>query len=160
MQLITVWKPDGWRNFARTSTIRQGQVGLKQWILGHTPSHRGKSSSSTQGVSGKLGIILFSEMHHPYDQAKSIWDCWIVSRITKILQNLLFTLVDNSKCSLFHGLLPLTGNYVHFIWSVPQKELIIENSFQSHHIPNLPTFTSILDMTLHASDGEAPGLEL
>ena len=42
--------------------------------------------SSTQRVSGKLRISQSSVVHHLHDLSKSIWSCWIMLHISKILQ--------------------------------------------------------------------------
>ena len=41
--------------------------------------------SSTWKVSGELGILLSSVVHHFYNFDKSIQSCWIVPHIIKIL---------------------------------------------------------------------------
>ena len=49
--------------------------------------------SSTQGVSGELGISQSSVVCHLNDLGKSIQSCQIVPHATKILQNFWLTLV-------------------------------------------------------------------
>ena len=49
--------------------------------------------SSTRRVSGELGISQSNIIHHLHDHSKSIWSCWILPHITKILQNFWLPLI-------------------------------------------------------------------
>ena len=48
-------------------------------------------------ISGEFGISQSSKVLHLPNLDKSIWHCWIVSHITKILQNFWFVLKDKNK---------------------------------------------------------------
>ena len=45
-------------------------------------------ASSPLSISGKIGILHSSVVHHLPDFSKSIQSCWIVAYFTKILENL------------------------------------------------------------------------
>ena len=48
------------------------------------PCHRG---NSTQRISSELGISQSNVVCYLHDLGRSIWNCWIVLHVTKILQN-------------------------------------------------------------------------
>ena len=54
-------------------------------------------------VSGELGISLLNIFFHFHDISKSIQSCWIVSHVTKILQNFWLNLVHDKAVCHFYG---------------------------------------------------------
>ena len=78
MQFITVYCPDGSRNFtwvARISMIRYGQAGLKLDSDAKLQVKETNPASSTWGVSGEIGISQSSVIHHFHNFGKSIKSC-------------------------------------------------------------------------------------
>ena len=68
---------------------RQGQTGLNLDFKAKEPN----PVSSTQKVSGELGISQSSVVHHLHDLEKVSGAAEIVLHINKILQNFRFTLL-------------------------------------------------------------------